>query len=534
MSRPKALALTRAAAGLAMAGWLALGTSSTLGAPAGPADDVQDVLFLGRDRTVLVRLHVRIGDRPLNAAWSDAVAGLYEHLDAGGIGVSDLGAGLGEYAQVLRGAVSVRTRPAAGTGPDTTFARIDGDGDGAIDPVERDRAAEALRRFDQNDDESVSIAELAAFRDAGALAVAPVEPRGGDEPPVILLDRGPSRIRMVRQVFDRLDIGGPGARAKDQRLGRPEVRLAAEVFDAFDRDRDGSLDGSELLDYLDRADPAVELIVRLGPRPANLPALDVVERSGSGPTTNNSPRVRVRPGDDPVVTIELGDARLDLRAEVTAWDSARAARDFGNLFREVDLDGDGSILPAEAQGFEPFQGLFRLLDRDGDGRIVERELPAALALFGALWRGHATLSVRDRGTELFGNFDVTGDARLGLRELREAGGRLASFDRDDDGRVQPAELPRRYDLSIAQSPLPPGAVVPGDTTAGPTGPGPSAGPRWFRMMDRNQDGDLSPREFLGPEADFRRIDADADGLIDAREAEAAGQSGDHLGLDRRG
>ena len=44
------------------------------------------------------------------------------------------------------------------------------------------------------------------------------------------------------------------------------------------------------------------------------------------------------------------------------------------------------------------------------------------------------------------------------------------------------------------------------------------GPLWFRKMDRNGDGDLSPREFLGPIKDFKKFDSDKDGLIDAAEA----------------
>jgi hypothetical protein len=40
-------------------------------------------------------------------------------------------------------------------------------------------------------------------------------------------------------------------------------------------------------------------------------------------------------------------------------------------------------------------------------------------------------------------------------------------------------------------------------------------------MDRNGDGDLSLREFMGTAEDFRRIDTDGDGLIDAAEAERA-------------
>jgi hypothetical protein len=47
-------------------------------------------------------------------------------------------------------------------------------------------------------------------------------------------------------------------------------------------------------------------------------------------------------------------------------------------------------------------------------------------------------------------------------------------------------------------------------------------------MDRNGDGDVSPREFLGTDEEFRLLDADGDGLISADEArryEAARKKG---------
>ena len=48
---------------------------------------------------------------------------------------------------------------------------------------------------------------------------------------------------------------------------------------------------------------------------------------------------------------------------------------------------------------------------------------------------------------------------------------------------------------------------------------PARGPVWFQKMDRNRDGDVSRKEFLGTDEQFRAIDANGDGLISVEEAE---------------
>jgi hypothetical protein len=46
----------------------------------------------------------------------------------------------------------------------------------------------------------------------------------------------------------------------------------------------------------------------------------------------------------------------------------------------------------------------------------------------------------------------------------------------------------------------------------------NAGPPWFFRADRNQDGDLDREEFLGSPEDFDRLDVNGDGWIDLDEA----------------
>jgi Ca2+-binding EF-hand superfamily protein len=91
--------------------------------------------------------------------------------------------------------------------------------------------------------------------------------------------------------------------------------------------------------------------------------------------------------------------------------------------------------------------------------------------------------------------------------LREAPP-FEDFDRDRDKRVSLDEFLRYYYV----------AGQPGST---PAPSPPRRGPLWFRKMDRNGDGDVSQREFLGSRDDFRRMDTDGDGLISLEEAQRA-------------
>src|SRR5262249_59286166 len=82
------------------------------------------------------------------------------------------------------------------------------------------------------------------------------------------------------------------------------------------------------------------------------------------------------------------------------------------------------------------------------------------------------------------------------------------FDRDKDGLLSPGEVPRRFRVTLSRrlSGVGPnlGPVV--VRRDGPPAPRPAVGPVWFQKMDRNRDGVVSRREFLGTHDDFPRID----------------------------
>jgi Ca2+-binding EF-hand superfamily protein len=102
---------------------------------------------------------------------------------------------------------------------------------------------------------------------------------------------------------------------------------------------------------------------------------------------------------------------------------------------------------------------------------------------------------------------------------------VAQLDRDGSGKIGPSDLPRMYHLELTRGSAQyqpyrrPIARLPGRIARQqPTPPPSPTGPTWFRKMDRNGDGDVSRREFLGSEEQFRRLDVDGDGLISLEEA----------------
>jgi hypothetical protein len=162
--------------------------------------------------------------------------------------------------------------------------------------------------------------------------------------------------------------------------------------------------------------------------------------------------------------------------------------------------------------------LLPFADRDGDGRLSPSELKAYLELVRLGTAAQTWVKVSERGRSLFHFLDADGDGRLAYVELARAANRL-------NGSPSPATVPWQMQVSFGG---PATASWGGVPLPGPRRPRPGAAatldaPRWFRAMDRNRDGVLSPKEFAGPPERFRRLDADGDGVVTPEEARVDGR-----------
>ena len=169
----------------------------------------------------------------------------------------------------------------------------------------------------------------------------------------------------------------------------------------------------------------------------------------------------------------------------------------------------------------PFAALFDTMDADGDGKLYMKEVDEFVDQQTQAARSQMVLSVADQGRAIFAIMDLNRDRHLGVREIRDAVARVSSWDRNGDGQSAPTRSPTTTSCRSAGARSPRvgmSAFAAARMMAAPAAQAPAAGPSWFRKMDRNRDGDISRREFLGPRADFERLDRDHDGLIDAEEA----------------
>ena len=534
--------------------------------PASGPESVQDVAFLGENRVIFLRLRIRLGARPFRAAWLDSVKAMHAFLDRDGNGTvsreeADKGAlatlvrvanggatamprgeldvhpkdgvvSLDELADALRTALGpfrIQDGKMASSKTDALFDHLDRDKDGKLARVELAEAAGSLHKLDLDDDELIDGAEIEPFTAPNAMMAEDMPGRRGSlakVSPVLELAPDESSLRPVRVLLKRYDKGAAkGASAGDNKLAQAEFPIDPKAFAGADADSDGALDTEELRRFLAKVPPDIELEIALSPDASGTASV-AVAGGGSKPLPPWAKVKQLGGGD---LELSVDEVRLEVHVDDGADAAAGAQRSFSAQFEAADTDNNGylekSELTKDKDHPSPLAGLFDILDRDGDGKLYPKELADFVARQAEAARNRMVLTASDQGRAIFSILDLNRDRRLGNREVRGTLDRVATWDRDGDGRIAAEEIPHHYQLNIARGQL---AAVGNQAVAnfaGPMVPQPTepsaSGPSWFRRMDRNRDGDVSAREFRGPKAQFDRLDRDKDGLIDPAEAAAA-------------
>jgi Ca2+-binding EF-hand superfamily protein len=524
--------------------------------------DTQDLVYFHESRPYLIRLHLQEQGRPYQAAWSNYIDNLFTFLDWDGDGALNKeelehAPNAQQLIQELLGGEALESGPAPpfadvdvdpkdgkvtraelkryylrhGAGPlhvelgqrqgkrdsltDALFKHLNTNQDGKLSKAELTAAAATLGKLDSNDDEMISLSELAPrFWEGGSFLFRHLpEPQAlADAAPFLLLSPGESAEPLVQQLLKRYD------RDKNGKLSRAEIGLGKTEFDRLDTNHDGELDARELANWA-RQPPDLELVLELG------------DNSRESWSIIASADARARPFP-PVLTrtydaaiIQLPDTRIELlRGGRERFAGAVRRQSYAQSFRAADRIGNGFL--EARQIYQPpfdFVALLRLADRNGDGKLSMQELEDYLAMQAKSGDAFTVLTIADRGRSLFEFLDADRDGRLSLRELHTAWKRLAPWDRNGDGCISRDEVPRQFLLTLSRGhPIfsERAVSVPGYSPV-PLTPRPARGPLWFRKMDRNGDGDVSSREFLGTAEQFKRIDTDGDGLISVEEAERA-------------
>jgi hypothetical protein len=161
-------------------------------------------------------------------------------------------------------------------------------------------------------------------------------------------------------------------------------------------------------------------------------------------------------------------------------------------------------------------------DKDQDDKLFLKELRLYVESRQQAALARTVMDVTSAGRSLFEILDANRYRRLNASEITALGARVKAWDANEDGALAETEVPQYIRIAARRGTANVTGVTGGaaQTTPDRVRLNP-AGPPWFANMDRNRDGEVSKREFLGPPDVFFRLDRDANSVLDPDEAASA-------------
>ncbi|MFN7805180.1 MAG: hypothetical protein ACK5TO_14260 [Planctomycetaceae bacterium] len=425
---------------------------------------------------------------------------------------------LDDYLNRILGSPLVLTSRPQRSGQQVDLLRLlDGDGDGGLAREELRAAGGILFRQDFDEDDILDADEV-----DGRSADGGFVPRAMTESPLVSLATPADRELVSRQLLSRYGtVGASGERVfrwRRWKLGR---------LDGSDPVRE--LKPDELVSWLAEA---FQDDVVLGLR-WNRKKRQRMEWYVDADSNGWAQTLPADTGTAPRLRLQLPGVAIDLAVGRSAGTASDARNFFRTRLRQLDANKDRALDEQEFAGLGgdlQSNGLgtvpFKLVDTDRDGKVSDAELQALIDQDSAAQQTRIELVISHDSESLFEILAGRGDRRLTLRKLIEGHSRLEARDEDQDGVVRMSEITGKYRLSAepgkptmfrSSNRMMMRGVLPQAMSAPP----PASGPLWFQKMDRNRDGDVSAREFLGSADLFLRLDRDGDGLLSAEEAALA-------------
>lgn len=405
--------------------------------------------------------------------------------------------------------VAYRDFPTASENDVEVFKLLDTDANGLLDSQEMAAASDLILAKDEDGDQCVAFQEFfppAPPPDPLQVAALPAETTIPDVATVSTLMREVLKAdtlpRVLRKYNKRLD-GGLAA----EELGWPKDRLVT-----LDSDRNELLDAAELKGIVG-ATPDVEMAIDLRPVGSLGGTIDVT--GGLGKRLDDASRPDYAKMSLGGAVITFSHRNLDPVA--ASIDSAM------RQFNLLDVDANGYLSRDEtAERIRFVRDLFELMDADSDDKVFADEMKEYVRARAEPAASTCRVNVYDTGNGFFMALDSNADGRVSVREVRKAAASLAQLDRDGQPGVRQDEPVRHFHIEFVRGSYAlfgPSEQLLAQTPAfqqrTPTGP------IWFQRMDRNNDGDLTWNEFLGPRNIYHLLDADHDDLLDPNEAAKA-------------